>query len=285
MALMRDTGGAKPGSYDTSQLTYVDEDNEKYLGSFRPVGRQQAYYAGLGIDELTRGSDLAQQDLDRYYQDALGYYGGAREDIMSGQQDAMGSYQQAMQGYDPYTQAGSEGLANYQQGLSGALNRTSGAADTLSASRQQNLDRTLGSSGLRRSGAGQSGLADVDTQTRMELAQQDLGQQQYLANMGYGAQGALGNIYSQMAQSQYGTGQNLAGLQASLGGMAQQQGQGLAGLDLGLAQDRTGIIGATGQNLMDLYIARQQKNAAERSGSNGAIGGLSNIASSYIANR
>jgi len=273
MALMRQTGGQK--GFDTSTLAYEDPKKEKYLGSFRPAGRQQVYYAGLGMDELTR------EDLERYYQDALGYYGGAREDILGGQEAAMGTFGQALSGYDPYAQAGEQGLAAYQQGLSGALSRTSGAADALSAERQQNLDRSLGAAGLRRSGAGQSSLADVDTETRMALAQQDLARQQQLMQTGYGAQGARGNIFSQMAQSQYGTGQNLAGIQGQLAGLASQQGQGLAGLDLGLAQDRTGIIGATGQNLLDLYLARMEKNAmadSAPSGFGGAVGSLGSAA-------
>lgn len=272
MALMRQTGGAR--GFDTSALTYVDPDDEKYLGSFRPVGRQQVYYAEQGIDELTRGADLGQEDLERYYQDALGYYGGARKDILGGQDAAMGTLDKALSGYDPYAQAGAKGLSAYQQGLSGALSRTSGAADALSAERQQNLDRSLGAAGLRRSGAGQSSLADVDTETRMALAQQDLDQQQQLSQMGMGAQNSRGNIFAQMAQNQYGTGQSLAGIQGLLAGAANQQGKDLSGLDLALAQDRAGIIGATGQNLMDLYIARMQKNAAEKSGQSAQIGSL-----------
>ncbi|RLF28125.1 MAG: hypothetical protein DRN14_04590 [Thermoplasmata archaeon] len=111
--------------------------------------------------------------------------------------------------------------------------------------------------GYSRSGRAAEEIGRISEQTNMDLAMQQLAQDQMLSQQGMAGRQGRGGALSQLGAAQYGYGQDLANLTTGTGGQ-------LAGLQLGLGTDIAGLYGTMGQNLMDLYTARMQKNAAEK---------------------
>lgn len=277
MALMRDTAGTRvpvstkgnvmPSGAYTDQgfdLMYAPPDDPKFMGSFTPLAAAQGYYTSGAIDELRGATDAAQGTLADFYRQSMGYMGDARGALTGAQGDALASLGQSGAMYDPYAQAGQQALGQLGGGLSGMIAGARGRAQPLIDERTKATTSALSAAGLDRSGYGVDQIADISEQTVMDLAAQDLAARQGLAGMGLqGAAGQAGAL-SQMAQAQLGTGQGLAGLYGTQAGMAGDMGSQLAGTQLGLGSNVAGLYGTMGQNLIDLYMGRMQKNAAEK---------------------
>jgi len=296
MALMKRTGGTKTNMPQTGQFTdagfdllYNDPESPRYMGSFTPLAGQQAYYTEAALGEIRGATGEAQQTLQDYYSDAMGMMGDARGALTGAEGQALmdlSKMRDTYGAYDPYARAGQGALNRLSGGMGGALNRASQIAQPLIDERKRGVSSDLAAAGLSRSGAGINALADVSQQTLMDIAQQDYMNQQNLANMGLSATGAQtagqAGALGQMAQTRLGTGQGLASLYGTQAGMAGDMGSQLAGTQLGLGSDVAGLYGTMGQNLMDLYIARMQKNAAVDSGDSGMMGALGQLGGEAI---
>jgi len=249
MALMRNTGGSKAQTQGFD-LLYQNPDKPKYMGSFQPLAEQQAYYTGGAIDELQRATGQGQATLQDFYQQAMGQ-------LEAGQGGAMDYYQQAADVYNPYIEGAQAADARLQGGFGAYIDRARMDSAPLVEERTSDISDYLKSVGSSRSGHAAEEIGRVSEQTNIDLAMQQLAQDQMLSQQGMTGAAGRGGALSQLGAAQYGYGQDLANLTTGTGGQ-------LAGLQLGLGTDIAGLYGTMGQNLMDLYTARMQKNAAEK---------------------
>ena len=297
--------------------------------------------AGLGA--LYQGLSGARADLQAAQEAAMQQYGAGLGDITAARdlaaQQVGQAFGQAGGMFDPYRQAGTQALQQ-QLALSGALGQEA-FQQAFNESPQMQFLREQGERAALRTAAARGGVGGGNVMKELArystgLASQDLQQQianlQALGAQGLGATGSAAQLAAQgglsqadiqtqaaqqlaaqrglMAQSQLGTGQQLAGLGtlagqqglSALTGAGQQLGQlGVTGGTLGLqtltgagsqladilsgrALGQSQLASQAGQQLSDLGLQAALTNAAMQYGTGQDIGAYRMQAGRDIAN-
>jgi len=216
-----------------------------------------SFLGGLfGTDEGSKAADKANEELQKYLQEAMGSLSSHEA---QGRSDLTQYLEQALGYGQPYRQAGAAGMQSYL----GSLGLLGGAAQqkaynqfTQAPGYQYALNQAQQATqrGMAARGLGGSGAEQMELQKQAQgMAQQGYGQwQQQLAGLGsMGAQQA-----GQAAQMAYGTGGNLAQLGLGYGG------------------DIANLYGQMGESAASSTMAGAAADASARSGLFKGIGSL-----------
>lgn len=213
----------------------------------------------LGLQRMEQG----MAEMQSGYQRARGDLGGARQALESGYQraskdldTARGDIETGISQFDPYSQAGTRALVEYEK----MLNKPSSIFDSpIYSSKQAQLTKLLSARAAQTGRLGSSAdilstFAPAYTQLMEQEYENALGRYQPLIQYGYGAAGAQAGLY-----------QSMAGIAGQRAAMSQALGQSLSGIygqeaSLSANLGNRMMAGRTYQSGLD--VERGQKKAA-----------------------
>ena len=132
--------------------------------------------------------------------DVLGYMQGG-DDIDDIQRMLAERSAQAQQQFSPYAQAGQAALANMQAPAMEALQNDPGYQFRLQEG-QQALERSLGARGMNQSGAALRAAQEYGQGLAGQTYDNFFNRQNQMANLGFGAAGGLGSLYTNLGNVQ-----------------------------------------------------------------------------------